>query len=128
MPRRDLFSPAQRLELVAIPEDEGELIRLYTLAPQDLAIIRQRRGDANRLGFAAQLCSIRYPGLVIGQDDSPDQRMLVMVSRQLMIDPGLWTKYAGRDQTRREHLQEIIGIYGLTFADSKIKALETGSH
>lgn len=111
MPRRDFFSPAQRLELVAIPEDEGELIRLYSLSPQDLAIIRQRRGDANRLGFAAQLCSIRYPGLVIGQDDSPDPRMLVMISRQLLIDPGLWTKYAGRDQTRREHLQAIIGIY-----------------
>lgn len=111
MPRRDFFSPAQRLELVAIPEDEGELIRLYSLSPQDFAIIRQRRGDANRLGFAAQLCSIRYPGLVIGQDDSPDPRMLVMISRQLLIDPGLWTKYAGRDQTRREHLQAIIGIY-----------------
>ena len=59
-------------ELNVSPEDEGELIRLYTLAPQDLAIIRQRRGDANRLGFATQLCSIRYPGLVISQDDSPD--------------------------------------------------------
>ncbi|MBI4804164.1 MAG: Tn3 family transposase [Desulfovibrio sp.] len=112
MPRRDFFSPAQLLELVAIPEDEGELIRLYSLLPQDLAIIRQRRGDANRLGFAAQLCSIRFPGLVIGQNDSPDQRMLGMISRQLMIDPGLWTNYAGRDQTRREHLQAIIGIYG----------------
>lgn len=112
MPRREIFSPAQRLELVAIPEDEGELIRLYSFSPQDLAIIRQRRGDANRLGFAAQLCSIRYPGLVIGQNDSPDPRMLAMISRQLMIDPGLWAKYAGRDQTRREHLQAIVGIYG----------------
>jgi len=112
MPRREIFSPAQRLELVAIPEDEGELIRLYSFSPQDLAIIRQRRGDANRLGFAVQLCSIRYPGLVIGQNDSPDPRMLAMISRQLMIDPGLWAKYAGRDQTRREHLQAIIDIDG----------------
>jgi TnpA family transposase len=105
MPRRELFSPAQRLELVAIPEDEGELIRLYTLSPQDLAIIRQRRGDANRLGFAAQLCSVRYPGMILGPEDSPDQRILGLISRQLLINSELWAKYADRDQTRREHLQ-----------------------
>ena len=33
-----------------IPTDETELIRLYTLSEQDLSAIRQRRGDANRLG------------------------------------------------------------------------------
>ena len=64
MPRRELFSPAQRLDLLALPDDEGELIRLFTLSIQDIAMIRQRRGDPNRLGFAIQLCSLRYPGQV----------------------------------------------------------------
>lgn len=112
MPRRDFFSPAQRLELVAIPEDEGEIIRLYSLSPQDLAIIRQRRGATNRLGFATQLCSLRYPGHVIGPNEDPDRRMMSMISRQLRIDEVLWGEYAKRDETRREHLQAIIAIYG----------------
>ena len=112
MPRREFFSPAQRLELVAIPEDEGELIRLFTLSTQDLAIIRQRRGASNRLGFATQLCSLRYPGHVIGPNEDPDRRMMSMISRQLRIDGVLWGEYAKRDETRREHLQAIIAIYG----------------
>lgn len=112
MPRRDFFSPAQRLDLLALPEDEAELIRLFSFSTQDLATIWQRRGAANRLGFALQLCSIRYPGLVIGPHDEPARGMLMIVSRQLGIDPALWPKYATRDQTRREHLQMIIDLYG----------------
>ena len=49
MPRREFFSPAQRLELMAIPKDEGELIRLFTLSTQDLAIIRERRGASTNM-------------------------------------------------------------------------------
>lgn len=112
MPRREYFSPSQRLELVAIPKDEGELIRLYSLSPQDLAIIRQRRGAANRLGFATQLCSLRYPGHVIGPNDDPDRRMMSIIARQLRTDENLWGEYAKRDETRREHLQALIALYG----------------
>ena len=112
MPRRELFSPAQRLELLALPEDEAEFIRLFTLSTQDLAVVRQRRGAANRLGFAVQLCSIRYPGQVLGPDDTPNQHVLSVIAKQLRIDQGLWEKYAERDQTIREHLQSIIDIYG----------------
>ena len=94
MPRRELFSPAQRLELLALPEDEAEFIRLFTLSTQDLAVVRQRRGAANRLGFAVQLCSIRYPGQVLGPDDTPNQHVLSVIAKQLRIDQGLWEKYA----------------------------------
>lgn len=112
MPRRELFSPAQRLDLLALPDDEGELIRLFTLSIQDIAMIRQRRGDPNRLGFAIQLCSLRYPGQVIGQSDIPDKRMLEIVSRQLGLNKELWADYARRDETRREHLQVIMAVCG----------------
>ncbi|WP_428997391.1 DUF4158 domain-containing protein, partial [Pseudomonas aeruginosa] len=36
--------------------------RHYTFSESDLSIIRQRRGPANRLGFAVQLCYLRFPG------------------------------------------------------------------
>ena len=52
MPRRYILSASERAGLVAIPTDETELIRLYTLSEQDLSVVKQRRGDANRLGFA----------------------------------------------------------------------------
>jgi len=112
MPRRELFSPAQRLELLALPHDEGELIRIFSFSAQDLTFIRQKRGKANRLGFAVQLCHLRYPGQVLGQNDDPDSRVIDLAAQQLRINPNEWAGYAKRDQTRREHLQIIIETYG----------------
>lgn len=61
MPRRSVLTVAERDSLLAVPETKDELIRLYTLSETDLAIIRQRRGRANRLGFAVHLCYLRFP-------------------------------------------------------------------
>lgn len=55
----------QRASLLALPEIQDDLIRHYTFNESDLALIRQRRGDANRLGFAVQLCLLRYPGYAL---------------------------------------------------------------
>jgi hypothetical protein len=41
MLRRELLTSTERLELLAFPDDEGELIRLYTLTKRDRAFIRQ---------------------------------------------------------------------------------------
>ena len=46
MPRRELLTPTERVQLFAFPSDEGELIRLATLARRDLTYIRQHRGGA----------------------------------------------------------------------------------
>ena len=56
MPRRSILSAAERDSLLALPDSEDELIRHYTFSEPDLSLIRQRRGDANRLGVAVQLC------------------------------------------------------------------------
>lgn len=62
MPRRSILTTAEKESLMAIPENEEDLIRYYTFSDTDISIIRQRRGAANRLGFAVQLCYLRYPG------------------------------------------------------------------
>ena len=64
LPRREILTPSQRVLLLAFPNDEGELIRRYTLTKADLAFVRQRRGDHNRLGIAVQMRSLRFPGWV----------------------------------------------------------------
>lgn len=45
---------------VALPDSDDELIRHHTFNEADLSL--QRRGDANRLGVAVQLCLLRFPG------------------------------------------------------------------
>jgi len=112
MPRRDFLSSLQQAALVAVPEDEGELIRRYSFTAYDTALVQQRRGDANRLGFAVQLCHLRFPGQALGPGESPDPRLTNFVALQLGLDPGVWSEYAQRDETRREHLRLIIAAGG----------------
>ena len=51
MPRRSILSAGERTSLLAVPDAEDELIRHYTFTEPDLSLIRQRRGEVNRLGF-----------------------------------------------------------------------------
>lgn len=102
-----LFSATERESLLAIPSNREELIRRYTLSESDLSLIRQHRGAANRLGFAVQLCYMRYPGIVLEPAKEPFVPMLGVVAAQLKIAPERWAEYGERDETRREHLLEI---------------------
>jgi hypothetical protein len=60
MPRRELLTAAQREALLTFPQEEENQLQYYTLSVRDLAIVHQHRGDHNRLGFAVQLCYLRY--------------------------------------------------------------------
>ena len=112
MPRRSILSAAEREGLLALPDTKDELIRLYTLSDIDLSIIGQHRGPANRLGFAIQLCYLRFPGAVLGVDDSPSQPLLRMVAAQIKVPVQSWDDYGLREQTRREHLVELQTMLG----------------
>jgi TnpA family transposase len=100
--------------LLAFPTEPGELIRYYTFDERDLTRIRRHRGGHNRLGFAVQLCCLRFPGTPLAPDAIPPDPLLDWVARQLQVDPGAWARYARRPETRREHLQELYAWLGLT--------------
>ena len=75
MPRREILSPAQREALLAIPVDLAGLIEHYVLSEQDISLVRQRRGDHNRLGIAVQLALLRFPGSALQGDETPPKRL-----------------------------------------------------
>ena len=106
MPRRSILSAAERESLLVLPDSKDDLIRHYTLSDTDLSIIRQRRGPANRLGFAVQLCYLRFPGVILGVDEPPFPPLLKLVADQLKVGVERWGEYGQREQTRREHLVE----------------------
>ncbi len=70
MPRRELLTSAERLELLAFPDDWGELIRLSTLSADDLAFVKQHRGDHNRIGVAV-VVYLRFPGRAVPEGEAP---------------------------------------------------------
>ncbi len=113
MPRRSILSSAERNNLVALPDAKDDIIRYYTLSEADLSLIRQRRGDANRLGFAVQLCLLRHPGQGLLPHAVVPVVLLEWVGQQLQLDTACWPQYAEREETRREHLLELRPYLGL---------------
>lgn len=112
MPRRSILPATERESLLALPDVKDELIRHYTFNETDLSVIRQRRGAANRLGFAVQLCYLRFPGIFLGVDEPPFPPLLRMVAAQLKVPVESWNDYGQREQTRREHLVELQTVFG----------------
>jgi TnpA family transposase len=111
MPRRSVLTPAQLAALCALPTTEVEIARQYTLDERDLAVIRQRRGAHNRLGFAVQLCYLRYPGQALRPGSIPPEGLLTFVAQQVGAPPDCWAAYAQRDETRREHALELQAAF-----------------
>jgi TnpA family transposase len=76
MPRRRVLTQAQIKSLLALPSEPPALVRHYTFSEQDLAAIRRRRRLHNQLGFAVQLCALRYPGRVLAPGELIPPAML----------------------------------------------------
>lgn len=110
---RALLSAEQRNRLFAIPVERAEMARHYVLAPDDLVLIGAKRRAPNRLGFAIQLCLLRYPGQGLGPGEHPPEPLVGFVAEQIGLTPGAFAEYAARDQTRREHAAELQALLGL---------------
>ncbi len=126
MPTRELLSESQRARLAAIPAmEERELVRYHTLSEADLKAISVRRGAANRLGFALQLCLLRYPGRPLRSGETVPRNVVEFVASQVGADPDAFADYAGgpegtgRDTTRREHVAEIVRTFGFRSFDAR---------
>ncbi len=84
---------------------------------------KERRRDHNRLGFAVQLCLLRYPGWPLGPTEDPPQNLLKFVAEQLGTDPAEVAEYSRRPQTRTDHAQELARLYRFRHYASPFPAL-----
>ena len=116
MERRKLLTPEERQALLGVPDDEENLIRHYTLSPQDRLQAEVRRRPHNQLGFAIQLCLMRYPGRTLGVDECPPAAMVAYVAQQLGIDPTMFALYSRRYQTRFDHSRRVARYLGVRAA------------
>lgn len=113
MPRRRALTEAQLQMLLALPTDETVLVREWTLSAADLAAISRRRRDRNRLGFALQLCALRFPGRLPRPGEPIPSGALRFVAEQVGAEPDTLAGYATRWQTRyqqRDTLRQAFGF------------------
>jgi hypothetical protein len=112
---RPLLSADQWASLLAAPADERNLIRYASLSGEDLDLILAKRGHRNQLGFAAQICLMRFPGRALALNETPSA-LLHFLGHQLGVSPAVFADYARRDETRREHLIEVQAYLSLRAA------------
>lgn len=112
MSRQEILSLAQRTQLLMLPIDVRQVAECYTFSPADLDLIAKRRGEPNRLGFAVQLGFLRYPGRAWASNESVPSPMLRFIADQVGVGPEWLAGYAARDETRKEHLAELLAVFG----------------
>ena len=88
MAHRTILTERQRAALFDLPTDEAEMLRHYTLADDDLDHIRGRRRPENRIGFALQLCALRYPERLLSNGEVIPEKLLRFTGPQLGIQLG----------------------------------------
>jgi TnpA family transposase len=112
MPRRRLLTDAQRASLLALPTREVALIRHYTLAGDDLALVATRRHPETKLGLALQLCALRYPGRLLRPGELIPTEPLAFIAEQAGVPPDSLAGFARRGPTRYEQLRLLYRTYG----------------
>ncbi|WEX12065.1 DUF4158 domain-containing protein (plasmid) [Chelativorans sp. AA-79] len=78
-----------------------------------MAFARTHCRSHNRLGFAIQLALVRDLGRPPRAGEVPPEAIVSVVADQLGIDAAVFTLYAQREETRREHAREIVAALDL---------------
>ncbi len=112
MPGRSSENVVGAFELPATPT---AVVRHCTLDEKDRALIFRHRGAHNRLGFAAQMCAMRYPGRLLEDQEAPPDEMLRFLAEQVDALPQDFKAYLNqkRRNSRQRHIAELLDYLSL---------------
>jgi len=118
MPRQ-FFTDIERERLNRFPNEIAydDIIIYFTLSAQDMETLPIRSADYNRLGFALQLCTLRYLGFSPGMLTTVPNNVIDHIAYQLEVNPDILAAYGNRTHTRTNHLQEIQSYLGYSKAN-----------
>jgi len=83
MAHRPILTERQRNDLIALTTDNSSMLTYYILSDEDIIHIKQKRDDHNQLGFALQLCALRYPGRYLNSDDILPKELIDFIGAQI---------------------------------------------
>ncbi|MBX7221953.1 MAG: Tn3 family transposase [Blastocatellia bacterium] len=86
---------------------EADVITFFILSEGDRNLVNERVGDDNRLGFALQLCALRFLGFLPDKLTDAPASAVAYLARQLAVSPESLTDYGRRSRTRTDHGMEV---------------------
>jgi hypothetical protein len=109
MSSRDVFSPNELAELRGFPEiGREELIRFFTLTSAEATFLRANRSPTIMLGVAVQLCTLPWLGFVPDEVTAAPPAAVQRLASKLGIAAEALVGYGEREQTRTDHLREVL--------------------
>src|SRR5262245_40311387 len=101
-----LFTEAERARRNRFPEVIAyeDLVTFFTLTERDLDSIPRYSAPHNRLGYALQLCTLRFMGFVPDDLTNAPSAAVTFLAQQLTVSPEVLTVYGSRAHTRQDHL------------------------
>src|ERR1700752_4078556 len=93
-----------------IPDDD--LRAFFLLSDADQQLINRQREPHTRLGFALQLCALRYLGFAPDDLSTAPAEVVGYVARQLAVPPDVLPAYGERIKTRTAHPQQVQAYLG----------------
>ena len=106
-----------------IPQDD--LAVYFLLSDDDTREVNRQREPFNRLGYALQLCALRYLGFVPTDFTATPEVVVTFVAEQLAIAPRVLALYDNREtqSDHRRHVRTYLGFRPATPMD--VYALQT---
>ncbi|MGC2657571.1 MAG: DUF4158 domain-containing protein [Bryobacteraceae bacterium] len=98
--------------------DDDTLRKYFTLTRPDLDQVDQCRGAINKLGFAVQLCTVRWRGYFLPDTRGFASPVIEMIGSQLGLLPISLDDYPQNEKTRFEHLERIRQHLGFVRCDA----------
>jgi hypothetical protein len=90
-----------------VPIPDEDLRAFCLLSDADHTAVNHQREDHTRLGFALQLCALRYLGFVPHHLHTAPWEVVAYPAHQLHVSPESLQAYGQRIKTRTMHLQQV---------------------
>jgi len=104
----------ERTRLSGFPDEipSDDMFTFFTLSERDIAQVPYTSAPYNRLGFALQLCALRYLGFCPDDLTTAPPDAVAYVARQIGVEADVLAAYSQREHTRTDHLQKIMDYLG----------------
>src|SRR6267143_5617221 len=123
----DFLSVAERERWQRFPETipQDDLAIYFLLSEDDIREVHRQREPFNRLGYALQLCTLRYLGFVPTDFMATPEAAVTCVAEQLGLAPQVLALYTNRrtQSDHRRHVRAYLGVRQATPLD--VYALQT---